>query len=298
MDNFHAAIGNVRTELLTTTGQNHSAWLAIANILLGVDGALGLLSGSLQAFRNSAETAMAGGAPLTIGLGYELPTAVARNVAKVSPRVITNTVSQFNRQLRTKVSAAAHRPAGVSKEDAAAADFCTIFEEGLSPLAIHVALEAPTKLDDYELAALIASYQDPNYHSIDAYEGIVRKVVDRFKSQHLGDIGDGLSTGGDEPQSRMSNKKAVQVLGKGGVRRYAVVEFYEAAYGKTQPYKVDQDDKLVAWEQPIFISWIDADLVPVAIGTQLDRYGDMPVIDATAGITGMKEIDAFGLDGR
>lgn len=290
MDNFRTAIGNVRTELLTTTVE-HSAWITVATILLGIEGALGLFSGSLIAFRGLADTAAKGGAPLTIGLGYELPIDFAKRVAKINPRVITGTVSQINRHFKTKLSAAAHRPAGVSKENAAAADFCTVFEEHLTPLAQSIREVAPTKLDDFEIAAMVASYKDPNYHSIAAYEEIVRKVIDRFKSQHLADIGDGQSTGED----RLTNKKAVIVLGKGGAKRHAIVEYYEHAYAKTSPIK-GVDGKPVPWDQPVFISWIDADLAPVAIGTQLDRYGDMPVIDATAQATGMASIDTWAAD--
>lgn len=288
MGNFHAAINDVRTELLTTTAASASVWTAVATVLLGAEGALGLFSGSLVAFRASAEVAAKGGAPLTIGLGYELPLGFARAVAKINPRILTNTVNQLNRNLKTKLSAAAHRPAGVSKEDAAAADFCTVFEEQLAPLAVHIAAVAPTKLDDFELAAMVASYQDPNYHSIAAYKEIVLKLVDRFKNQHIADIGDGLSNGTDN----MSDKQAAKILGKDGASRYAMVEFYKPIYGKTTPIK-GVDGKPVPWEQPVFLSWIDADLAPVAIGTQLDRYGDMPVIDATAAPTGMEPIDTW-----
>jgi hypothetical protein len=293
MANFHAAIGKVRTELLTTTGQNHSVWITVATILLGAEGALGLFSGSLLAFQAGAKEAVKNGTALTVGLGYELPASFARGIANINPRFITNTISQVNRNFKTKLSAAAHRPAGVSKENAAAADFCSIFEEHLSPLAQHIREVVPVKLDDFELSAMVASYKDPTYHSVAAYEEVVRKVVQRFKDQHLADIGDGLSNGTD----KMSDKKAVIVLGKNGAKRYALVEFYNPIYGDNNTrYHRTTTDRPAHWNEPEFISWIDNDLAPVAIGTQMDRYGDMPVLDATAQATGMEPIDTWAAD--
>jgi protein-tyrosine-phosphatase len=288
MDNFHAAIQNVRTDLLTMTGTQGS-WGLIAEIIFGTasSGIVMLLSKSLSAF---AAEAAAGKA--LIGDGYEIPTTIASAIGKLRPTHITKMLIQASKGVRTALKNAAHKPKGVSKEDAAAADFCTIVEEGISPLVTHLVLDAPTKLDDFEIAAMVASYQDPTYHSIAAYETVMRDLVDRFKEQRLVEIGDGLSNGTDQ----MSDTKAVMVLGKGGVRRVAIVEFYNPIYGDNNTRYHRTTGQPTHWNQPEFKSWVDKQLEPVATSTQFDRYGDMPVIDATAEATGMAPIDTWAAD--
>jgi protein-tyrosine-phosphatase len=246
-----------------------------------------LLSRSLSAF---AAEAAAGKA--LIGDGYEIPGSVAAQIGKLKPAHITKALVQASKGVRTALKNAAHRPKDVSKADAAAADFCTIVAEGISPLITHLMLEAPTKLDDFEIAAMVASYQDPTYHSIAAYEAVVRDLVDRFKNQHLADIGDGLSNGVDQ----MSDTKTVIVLGKDGARRVAIVEFYNPIYGDNNTRYHRTTGRPAHWNQPEFISWVDTDLAPVATATQFDRYGDLPVLDATGQATGMEPIDTWAAD--
>lgn len=295
MANFRDAIQNVHVELLTMTRKSAGSWGLFAEILFGAasSGIIGVLTKSLTGFTARAAEAASGGGELTIGDGYPLPALMIKGIAKIKPKHIGTALVQASKGMRTALKNAAHRPADVSKEDAAAADFCTIIQEGIAPLTRHIAFDAPTNMTDFEIAALVASYEDDEAHSVAAYESVVRDLIDRFKDQHLAEIGDGMSNGTDQ----MSDVKAVIVLGKDGARRVAIVEFFDPIWGDNNTrYHRTTTDRPAHWNQPEFKSWVDHQLEPVATATQLDRYGDMPVLDATAEPTGMATIDTWSAD--
>lgn len=292
MDNFRDAITNVRTDLLTTVAQSSTAWNFFAEFLFqSISGGLiGMLGKSLGALKT--RIADAEGATISVA-GVSLSWSMQQKIAKLDDKLVTGVAVQASKGIRTTLKNAAHQRTGTtvaSAENVEAADFLKIIQAGIGPLTNNLVLEAPATMTDGEVAALVAAYQDADYHSVAAYEADLRALLDAYRAQQIASIGDGLSNGTDQ----MSTREAVFVVADGGRSRMAIVEYYNPAFGGPMPYK-GVDGQLVPWAQPVFISWVGGSLSSAAIDYQADRVGAMKVVDATGGKTGMPQIDEWAV---
>lgn len=299
MNNFRDALQNQRLRLLTTVQKNSSAWGFLSEFLFQSlsGGLIGMLSKSLAAFKASAaEAIFTEGAALTIG-GIDV-TKFSPQIAKVNVDHIKGVMIQGSKGLRTTLKNAAHAPSSgdsvASPENIDKADFLKIIQNGIGPLANSLVLDAPASMTDGEIAAMVAAYQDMTYHSVEAYEASLVELLDRYDSQQIASIGDGRSLGSDGKGGRqMESVREAVWIQTGKQFRLAIVEFYNPIYAKTQPIRGNAEGKPVKWDQPEFVSWIDSELGGVAQDYQAQRVGKIQTIDATAGNTGMKEVDEF-----
>lgn len=291
MANFHAAIQNVRLELLTTLSSS-GGWGFLAEFLFQslTGGLIGRFTKSLGGLKASIAEQVFDGGQVVVG-GVALSQAMVTRIAKVNVKHLTGVLTQASRGVRTSLKNAAHGKSGVSQQNQDAAEFLKLIQGGIAPIADQLVLEAPAAMTDDELAAMIAAYQDTETHSVAAYEAELRDLIERFSKQHLADIGTGRSNGVD----LMTHKKAVHVVA-GGRSRVAILHFFDPTFSpggkKLREGESFQTGALVDWTETEFVSWVDTDLEGAAIEFQYAHYNDMPTLDATKP-TGMRQIDEW-----
>ena len=292
MANYHAAIGKLRTELLTTA-QSHSSWGFLAEVIFASlsHGIIGMLTKSVEAFKTrAAEVIFTEGGQLTVGAhGYDI-TRWAPTIAKMPTSLMVGPVVQASKGVRTLMKNAAYSNSTASREQVEAATFIDSLQADISGINNALVLNAPAEMTDAQIAALVAAYQDTTYHSIAAYEADLRDLVARFKAQQIPSIGDGRSNG---PSTKMTQRETVWIMAH-GKSRLAIVEFFDPIYAGAQGNQQKwYGDKIVPWKQTEFVTWIDDDLMTAALDYQIARVGGLQHIDATGGATGMPEVDAW-----
>lgn len=298
MTNFQTALQNQRVRLLTTVQKNSSTWGFVAEFLFQSlsGGLIGMLSKSLDGLKARATEVLAKGGTMTV-YGQTLSDAAAKRLTKFHPKHITGVAVQASKGLRTTLKNAAHSNSGTtvaSATDVDKADFLTLIQNGIGPMANNLFTEAPTSMTDAELAAMVAAYEDMTYHSVDAYEADLVTLLDAYDDQQIASIGDGLCNGIDEHNKRqmLSVRHAVWVTA-GPRSRLAIIEVFDPIYAKTSPTKGDNDGKPVPWEQSLFVSWVGNDLTGVAQDYETTRSGAVALLNATKADTGMPEIDTW-----
>jgi hypothetical protein len=299
MGNFQTALQNQRIRLLTTVQRSSSTWGFVAEVLFQSlsHGLIGMLAKSVDAFKQRAtEAIFTEGATLTVN-GYDI-TGMAPQIAKLKTSYVTGAAVQASKGLRTVLKNRAHTaPAGDSVASAAnvdKADFLTLIQNGIGPMANSLFTEAPAGMTDGELAAMAAAYGDMTYHSVAAYEDDVLALLDQYDKDQIASIGDGLCNGIDEhDKKQMLSTRHAAWISAGVKSRLAIVEVYDPIYAKTSPIKGDGHGHAVKWEQSLFVSWVSDDLLGVAQDYQAERNGAALMINATNADTGMPEIDAW-----
>jgi hypothetical protein len=284
--NFHAALQNVQLELATVI-KTTNGWNLFTEILFQSisGGLLGMLGKSLSKFKAGMVGQVFDQQPVLVA-GVELPASVVTKLSGVSVKKITNVALTASKGLRTLLKNAAHKTIqGANPDDRL---FLSMVQEGIGPMATQLALEAPTQLNDDEIAALVEALQDPDYHSIAAYEAMLRDLLARFNAQSIPQIGDGMNNG----ESYMSRKQAVHVVAANGKKRVAILEYFDEKFAGPVPEKL-YEDKLVPWSKTQFVSWIDSDLETAAIAFSMDRVGDLKYVSAPG--TGIHQIDDWAL---
>lgn len=164
MDNFHAAIQNVRLDRHVNKPSSWGFWSEF--LFYSVSGPLvAAASAGLRAVISTRD----------LGLDESRAAAIEANV--------TGTVQNVSRGVRSMLKHGGD--AGGAGWDR----FLKIIQGGLKEIADGLVLDAPAQLDDDGLVALVLAYRDPIAHSIAGYEDRLRAAITRFEQQKLDRVG-------------------------------------------------------------------------------------------------------------
>jgi hypothetical protein len=192
MQNFNTAIQNARVELLTAS---KPGWTFLSEFLFytGSGALIGrALKGIAKVREHAAKT------PDLSGLSAEwrhllgeakksTKDKAAALLAKVPDEIYKEVLTNASRGVRTNLKNAAHKKAGTGNKGKVA--FLEIVQNDVKLISDDLLLEAPTKLDDAELAALVEAYRDAEVHSVTAYRAEVDDLLSRYESSRVGEIG-------------------------------------------------------------------------------------------------------------
>lgn len=265
MDNFHAAIQNVRLDKHTSKSSTWGFWAefvfhsvsgpilaAASNALKGVKAAVDKAKSDRTYFR---------------AFGIDVPPSAADRlrgaIAALPETHFSASLQNVSRGVRTELKHGSNGPGGWDR-------FLKVIQNGLKEIHDGLVLDVPAGLNDAEFVALVLSYRDAKAHSVAAYEDILRDLITRFEQQKLDQVGNKAANGATT---------RLVMLTAYGHRRTAVVE----DGGANLPA---QDGSMVENVRPVgpdgkrkLLSLLDADLA--AYAPQLGAVGE--TIDVTNG---------------